>query len=66
MYPQWTNIPLQGLDRCVLTVGAINIPTADLEPATDTISLVMNLHGQQKALWKSRPVDITHRGNDHA
>ena len=23
MYPQWVNNPLQGLDRCVLTVGAI-------------------------------------------
>ena len=23
MHPEWANIPLQGLDRCALTVGAI-------------------------------------------
>ena len=34
------------------------VPTADLEPSIGTISTVMNLHGQHKALWKSRPVDI--------
>ena len=32
-YPQWANNPLKGLDRCVLTMGAIyQVSTADLEP----------------------------------
>ena len=32
-YPQWANNPLKGLDRCVLTMGAIyQASTADLEP----------------------------------
>ena len=26
MYSQWTNIPLQGLDRCVLTEGTNQVP----------------------------------------
>ena len=26
MYPQWANIPLQGLDRCALTVDTISGP----------------------------------------
>ena len=33
MYPQRANIPLQGLDRRALTVGAISGPTAKLEPS---------------------------------
>ena len=32
MYSQRVNIPLQGLDKGVLTVGAISDPTAKLEP----------------------------------
>ena len=35
------------------------VPTAKLEPSIGTISPVMDLHGQQKAFWKSRPVDIS-------
>ena len=30
MYPQWANIPLQGLDRCVLTVGAVSGPRCQI------------------------------------
>ena len=40
----------------VQTVGAISVPTVDLQPAIGTILPVVNLHGQQKALWKSIPV----------
>ena len=35
------------------------VAIADLEPTIGTISPVVNLHGLQKALWKSRPVDIS-------
>ena len=59
MYSQRSNIPLQGLDKGVLTVGAISGPTAKLEPYIGAISPVMDLHGWQKALWKSIPVDIS-------
>ena len=31
MYPQRANIPLQGLDRCALTVGAISGPHCQIE-----------------------------------
>ena len=40
MYPQRANIPLQGLDRRALTVGAIS------GPSFGAISPVMDLHGQ--------------------
>ena len=36
MYPQRAIIPLQGLDRCALTVGAISGPTAKLEASLVT------------------------------
>ena len=56
MSPQSANIPLQDLERCVLTVGAISGPTAKLEPSIGAISPVMDIYGWQKALWESRPV----------
>ena len=59
MYPQRANIPKQDLDRRALTVEAISGPTAKLDPSFGAISPVVNLHGQQIALWKSRPVDIS-------
>ena len=60
MHPQRTNIPLQGLDKRVLTVGAISRPIAKLEPSIGAISPVVELHGQKKDLWRSRTVDISH------
>ena len=62
MHPQRTNISLQGLDRCAVIMGAISIPTAKLEPSFGAISPVMGLHGRQKALRKSRPVNIRQWG----
>ena len=53
------NIPLQGLDSCTLKVGAISGLAVKLEPYIGTISPVIDLHGQQKAIWKSRPLDIS-------
>ena len=35
------------------------VPTAKFEPSIGTISPVVDLHGQKKALWRSRPVDIS-------
>ena len=48
MYPQWANIPLQGLDRCMLTGGGTNAKysTGTSEHTNGTISTVMNLHVQ--------------------
>ena len=57
-YPQRVNIPLQGLDRYALTVEPYQVPTAKLECSIGAISPVMGLRGWQKALWKSRPVDM--------
>ena len=59
MHPQRANIPLQGLDRRALTVGAISGPIANLEPSFGAISPVVDLHGRQKAFRESRPVHIS-------
>ena len=59
MYPQMANYPLQDLGRRALTVEPYQVPTAKLEVSFGIISPVMDLHGQQKVLWKSRPVDIS-------
>ena len=58
MYPRSANIQ-QGLERCELIVGAISVPPAKLVLSFNTISPVMDLHGWQKALWKSRPIKIS-------
>ena len=55
MYPQWVNIPLQGLNRSVQTVAAVLGPHA----LPNSTLPVVNLHDQEKALWKGRPVDIS-------
>ena len=48
MHPQRANIPLQGLDRCALTAGAIyEIPTVKLEASFGAISPVVDLHGKE-------------------
>ena len=59
MHPQRANIPLQGLDRRALTVGAISGPQSQLGALLGTISPAMDLHGWQKAFRESRPVDIS-------
>ena len=35
------------------------VPTTNVKPSICTISPVANLHGQQKELWKTIPVDIS-------
>ena len=66
MHPQRTNILLQRLDRHALTVGAISGPTAKLEPYFSAISPVVDLNGWQKAFTKTRPVDTSQWGSEHA
>ena len=66
MHPQRANIPLQGLDRRALTVGAISGPTTNLEPSFGAISPVVDLHGRQKAFRESRPVKLASGGSAHA
>ena len=56
------SIPLQGLNRCILTVAAVS---ANLEPSMGTISPIMNLHGQQKVLWKADQSTLASGGNEH-
>ena len=45
-------------DMCLLW-EQYQVPTAKLEHCISTISPVMDLHGWNKALWKSRPIDIS-------
>ena len=58
MHSQRANNPLQGLDRCALTVVAIS-GSPNLEPSFGAISQVVDLYGRQKAFRESTPVDIT-------
>ena len=52
-------VPLQGLDRHALTVGAISDPHSQIAALFGAVLSVVDLHGLQKAFWKSRPVDIS-------
>ena len=40
-----------------LIFAAISVGYHHLEPITSTILAVMNVHGQQKAIWRSRTID---------
>ena len=52
-HEQWANILLQGLDKDVQWWWEqYHISPTDLKPSIATISLVMNLHGQQKHIGK--------------
>ena len=66
MHPQRANIPLQGLDRHALTVGAISGPTANLEPSFGAISPVVDLHDRQKAFREADQLTLASRGSEHA
>ena len=58
MYTQRANIPLQGLDRCALTVGAISGPHCQLELSIGAISPVVSLHGWQKHTGKANQLTL--------
>ena len=66
MYPQKVNSPLQSLDRYALTVGATSGLTAKLELSFGAISSVVDLHGQQQALWKADQSTLASGGSEHA
>ena len=66
MHPQRANIPLEGLDRRALTVGALQVPTANLEPSFGAISPVVDLHGQQKHSGKADQSTLANGGSKHA
>ena len=59
MHPQRANIPLQGLDRRALTVGAISGPHSQPGALLWRHLPVVDLHGWQKAFRESRPVHIS-------
>ena len=53
---------VQDLDRCVLTLEVVvSGQHCQITAPIGTTATVVNLHGQYKALWKRRPVDITSR-----
>ena len=72
MYPQRANIPLQSLDSQICTDSGSHIRSplhAKLQPSIGAISPVVDLHGQRKALWKSRHVKMSgseSRGQEEA
>ena len=67
MYLQRANIPLQGLDRRALTVGAISGPHSQIGALfLGTISPVVDLHDQQKSLWKTDQSTLASGGSEHA
>ena len=59
IYPQRDNMPLQGLDRRALMVGTSKSLLPNWSPPLVQFAPVMDLHGRQKTLWRSRPVDIS-------
>ena len=64
MFPKRANIPLQGLDRHALKVGAISGPTAKLETIFGIISPVLYLHSQQKHSGKAHQSTISSGGSE--
>ena len=54
MHLQRANIPLQGLDRCALTMGAISGPHCQIGALLwHHFTIVVNLHGRQKHSGKA-------------
>ena len=67
MYPQWTNDPLQGQDRHVLSVGVYHIPTTNLEPAISITSPVMKFTRSEKCtLEKADQLTLASGGSELA
>ena len=67
MYPGRASIPLQGLDRCVLTEWErYQVPTAKLEPSIGSISPAVDLHGSKKYSGETDQLTLASGGNEHA
>ena len=69
MHPQRANIPLQGLDRCALTVGAISGPHS--QPGAllwrhFTSPAGVDLHGRKKAFREADQSTLASGGSEHA
>ena len=60
------NIPLQGLDRRALTVGAISGPHGELEGSFGAFSPVKDLYGWQKHSGKADQSILASGGSEHA
>ena len=66
MYPQKASNPIQGLDRCALTMGAISGPHCQIRAPFDTILLVMDLHVGKKHSGKADQSTLASGGSEHA
>ena len=68
MHPQRTNIPLQGLGKYVLTLGAISGPPSQTgaQPSIGVISPGMDLHGQQKHFGEPDQLTLASGGSEYA
>ena len=65
MHPQKAIIPLQGLDRRVLTVGAPHSQIGALH-AISAISPVVDLHGQETHFGEADQLALASGGSEHA
>ena len=66
MHPQRANIPLQGLDRRVLTVRGISGPHCQIAALHWCISPVVDLHGRKKHSGEADQLTLTSGGSEHA
>ena len=67
MHPRRANISLQGLDRCVLTVGAISDPAPlPKETSIGAISPNVDLHGRKKHSGEADQLTSASGGSKHA
>ena len=67
MHPQYTNIPLPGLDRCALTVGAMSGPTAKLKASFGAISTQSWIYMvKKKHSGKAEQLTLASGGSENA
>ena len=67
-YPQWGNVPLQGLERCILIMGApgaVSGPSTDLQLTIGTISPVMNCKVGKEHSGETDQLTLTNGGSEH-
>ena len=67
MHPQRANIPLQGIDRCALAVGAISGPQAKFEVSFSAISPVVGFTWSARStLVKADQLTLASGDSEHA
>ena len=64
MYPQWANIPLQGLDIVYWEWQKYHVPTADLDPAIG--SQMWFYMVSKKHSGKANQLTLANGGTEHA